>query len=495
VLATCEGPLNEEDLLKNMWDYTKSCISSIAPSAHIGIYVDGVAPVAKINQQRKRRYLSVLRHKLLQTKPLWDTNAISPGTPFMIRLHAFVRGRLRDESNMRHVFSGSDEPGEGEHKIFADIATTPADDCVFIHGLDADLIMLSLMAHRPNMFLVREPSYPYTPESTEDGFLYLDIHNLRCAILKHLASQFHWDIPSEAMDDVYNPMARNVIETYVVLCFILGNDFLPHGPALTLKKDGYERVLDAAKHAMLSYPNGAVDPEKGGVCLPFLADVFQRLMREENDLLWRANEDYMRRKPSMRADQADAFPLQPQNKSPLANVIYHTGQPSRWRAYYYKHLFFSKMHDTRIIATACREYITGILWTYAYYKRHPRPYDWYYPYGYPPSILDIANFLQANIGEWESLQTRWRTECKTPKWLNMVVQLLCILPKESAALIPHNYRTLMTHRELGCSHMFPDEYPLLTYMHAHLWECVPVLPALDVAWLNECMADIDKKGV
>ena len=44
------------------------------------IAVDGVAPMGKMKQQRMRRYKSVLEKKE------WDTNAISPGTYFMIKL-------------------------------------------------------------------------------------------------------------------------------------------------------------------------------------------------------------------------------------------------------------------------------------------------------------------------------------------------------------------------------------------------------------------------
>jgi 5'-3' exonuclease len=477
----------EQCILQHLWEYTRECVKTTTPSTTIGVYVDGVAPVAKISQQRKRRYLSILRNKILGTQSVWDTNAISPGTAFMTRMHAFVRHQIRESPDaVKYTFSGSNEPGEGEHKIFAHISTLPVGDNVFIHGLDADLIMLSLISHRRHMYLMREPSWPYTRESTEDGFLYLDIDELRKGILLHLAQHFRWEIPVEVLSDSYCEDAQRIIETYVVLCFLLGNDFLPHGPTLTLKGHGYEKIFHAAKDAFALYPHGCVLTEEKQLFLPFLAHVLNDISKDENERLWKANEDYMKRKPSMQADVADAYPLQPQHKDPLASAIYSSGQPSKWRSLYYKHLFFARTHDTRIIAQACKEYITGLCWTYAYYKRLPKPFDWYYPYGYPPTLLDISNYLQGTMHEWDQLQTEWKEKHKRPTWLEPGVQLLCILPKESAELLPPKFREFMFESSKGLTYMYPCEYPIQTYMHVHLWECAPVLPTLDVAWIRQC---------
>jgi 5'-3' exonuclease len=139
-----------------------------------------------------------------------------------------------------------------------------------------------------------------------------------------------------------------------------------------------------------------------------------------------------------------------------------------------------------VIAQACNEYITGLCWTYAYYKRLPKPFDWYYPYGYPPTLLDIANYLQGTVHEWQVLQDKWKDTHRKPIWLEPTVQLLCILPKDSSHLVPGKYRDWMTDHKYGLAYMYPSEYPIQTYMHTHLWECVPVLPPIDVHWIRLC---------
>ena len=53
------------------------------------------------------------------------------------------------------IVSGSDEKGEGEHKIFTYIKKHNIDN-IIIHGLDADLIMLSLLMVEKTIVIYRE---------------------------------------------------------------------------------------------------------------------------------------------------------------------------------------------------------------------------------------------------------------------------------------------------------------------------------------------------
>ena len=81
------------------------------------------------------------------------------------QLRYFVNKKITEDANWREVevvLSGHEVPGEGEHKIMEYIRLSRAQPdynpnirhCMY--GLDADLIMLSLLSHDPHFCLLRE---------------------------------------------------------------------------------------------------------------------------------------------------------------------------------------------------------------------------------------------------------------------------------------------------------------------------------------------------
>ena len=172
--------LTEEQMFTSIFAYVDHLFGKIKPKKLFFMAVDGVAPRAKMNQQRSRRFRTAKEAKDVREKALrkgeklpeekaFDSNCITPGTTFMARLSQqlryFVNKKISEDANWRNitvVLSGHDVPGEGEHKIMEYIRLSRAQPdydpnvrhCMY--GLDADLIMLGLLSHDPHFCLLRE---------------------------------------------------------------------------------------------------------------------------------------------------------------------------------------------------------------------------------------------------------------------------------------------------------------------------------------------------
>ena len=190
--------LFEKGLINMVYLKLQGYIKIISPREKIYIAFDGVAPVAKMEQQRTRRYKSYLLTEIKnrldnKSSKTWDKCAITPGTKFMKKLGTMLNTKFKRSKKV--ILSTSDEAGEGEHKMFEFLrCNNMRDKRVVIYGLDADLIMLSLNHKHlcESVFLYRE-----TPEfiksinaDLEPNEAYvLDIMLLGKAIMNEMSKQ------------------------------------------------------------------------------------------------------------------------------------------------------------------------------------------------------------------------------------------------------------------------------------------------------------------
>lgn len=144
-------PASEEEMMIAIFEYTDRVVNMVRPRKLLMIAVDGVAPRAKMNQQRSRRFRSAQEaaekdaaaaeyHAMMKAKgalegdengeqeekpkKTWDSNSITPGTPFMDllaqSLRYWVSYKLSTDpawEKLKVIISDATVPGEGEHKI------------------------------------------------------------------------------------------------------------------------------------------------------------------------------------------------------------------------------------------------------------------------------------------------------------------------------------------------------------------------------------------
>lgn len=233
----------------------QEAVDQLQPRVNLLLMVDGVAPGAKLHQQRGRRIKAV--ESSVDIVEGFDRNWITPGTEFMMLLDSKIKTWL-DDTSTRHqlppnvVYSNHLIPSEGEHKIFEYFRSGKLDATKnhVVFGLDADLIMLALVCSIPNVYLCRE-QYDYL----------ISIHELSDYIKGLLPN---------------NPQPNH---DYVVAMMLLGNDFLPH--IVTLAR--MANTIDTLLRLLQETSQPLVRDSQ--INIPGLAEFLIRLSTQEDKLL------------------------------------------------------------------------------------------------------------------------------------------------------------------------------------------------------------------
>jgi 5'-3' exoribonuclease 1 len=261
--------LSPKEVVLRVFQYIDKLFNMAKPRKHFFMAIDGVAPRAKMNQQRQRRYRSAhdadeLRKGLISKgeqvpdqSQVFDSNAITPGTEFMAELskhlHYLIHKKMQDDIRWQQctvIFSGHSVPGEGEHKIMEFIRDRKmqkgydANETHCLYGLDADLIMLGLVAHEPHFLLLREDVFSQYRfgKAKESKPLTEKFHLLHLSAMREYFLFEFKDLNIPFKFDL-----ERVIDDFVLMCFFCGNDFIPHMPTLDIKEGAILTLFESYK--------------------------------------------------------------------------------------------------------------------------------------------------------------------------------------------------------------------------------------------------------
>lgn len=432
----------EKQIIHRVCEVIDGYCLTIKPK-YVLIALDGVAPVAKLNQQKTRRYKSWFTNEMeKQIKPSqpqdmkWNTTSITPGTIFMDNLNNyiheyFISKNITKTKNIRFGFSGSDEPGEGEHKIFNKIRSEKEfhkNSNTIVYGLDADLIMLCLhhkhLCNTLNLYRETPQFIKQIDTTLNPNEVYtLDI----CLLTEKII---------DTMTDTYNKNDNNLIHDYIFICFMLGNDFMPHHPAFNIRQNGIHVLLDKYKFLYSSKKNFCLTKDGGIVWnnvrkyITLLSEQEEELFQEEHNKKHKLEKRYL---PNTTEDELwSKFQVIPSFERSTEHFI----NPNElgWQSRYYKMLFHIN-NDSDRIKNISFNYLEALEWTFSYYTTGCKDWHWKYDYNYAPLFKDLIKYIP--FFETELI------EMKEARPVESMVQLAYVIPTSSYDLLPKNVSTML----------------------------------------------------
>uniref|UniRef100_A0A8C3BE66 5'-3' exoribonuclease 1 n=1 Tax=Cairina moschata TaxID=8855 RepID=A0A8C3BE66_CAIMO len=535
--------ISEDKIFADIFHYLEVLFRIIKPRKVFFMAVDGVAPRAKMNQQRGRRFRSAKeaedkikkaleKGETLPTEARFDSNCITPGTEFMARLHEhlkyFVNMKISTDKSWQGVtvyLSGHETPGEGEHKIMEFIRSEKAKPhhdpntrhCLY--GLDADLIMLGLTSHEAHFALLREEvrfggkksQRACAPEETTFHLLHL---SLMREYIDYEFSPVKDKIPFEY--DI-----EKIIDDWILMGFLVGNDFIPHLPHLHINHDALP---------LLYRTYMAILPELGGkdylnlfcnLLLPYstfsIAHIFlnfnlslqfdrEHFSEVFVDLKWfesKVGNKYLNEAAGIAAEEArnnkqkkqkaqeNSLCLAALEKNevvtsrtvledePEDDDLFETEFRQYKRTYYMTKMGVEVVSDD-FLADQAECYVQAIQWILHYYYHGVQSWSWYYPYHYAPYLSDIRNISELEI------------KFELGKPFMPFEQLLAVLPAASKDLLPKCYQHLMISQDSPIIEYYPPDFKTDLNGKQQEWEAVVLIPFIDEKRLLQAMESCNK---
>ncbi|RIA92462.1 XRN 5'-3' exonuclease N-terminus-domain-containing protein [Glomus cerebriforme] len=434
--ATSKKHQTPRRVLAKVFNEMDTAFNICEPQILVYIAMDGVAPRAKMNEQRSRRYLVQDNHISDQVPsdsnnvsssessddnskngkgsgffvPV-DSVSISAGTSFMqsaneaIKYYIYQRLNGKKYRNLQIIFNDSNVAGEGEHKIFQFLNAQrkqPGYKRKFRHtvcGGDADFIMYALLTHEPNLRILRP--------GTNGKDVVLNINKLR----KHIVHDMVVPQLTAEIDE------ENIIEDFVCIVNLLGNDFLPR----------------------ITY-----------------------LRETRVDLLFQAYQNYFNESRTYIIRKGGFI-----NIERFLRFIKFLGE-----GMYMSNLSFASVGNINSeVAIRANDYVKTICWTLQYYSGDCPSWKFYYSHHKSPSIQDILNYVHA-----EDFDQTFKED--TP--MRPFEQLMCIIPPVCNYLLPEPFRGLLTDPESPIIEYYPKNF--------NCSNSKAILPFVDEKVLSQAMA-------
>ncbi|KAK9936485.1 hypothetical protein M0R45_013325 [Rubus argutus] len=523
------SPMTFDEVFQCMFDYIDRLFGMVRPRKVLYMAIDGVAPRAKMNQQRSRRFRAAkdagdaaaeeekLREQFesegrklppkLQSQT-FDSNVITPGTPFMavlsIALQYYIHLRLNNDPGWKDVKQivkerqkrkAGDQLDDDQKSTGAEVVAKKPYQFLNIWTLREyldyemrsipnppfeidlerivdDLYSFVLYPHMPTLE-IREGAINllmavYKKEFKALGGYLTDASKLNLSRVEHFiqAVGCFEDKVFQKRAQLHQRQAQRIKHAKVQGpqvqpdCIVAINRFqgcrLASGPA-------------PAPYQQYSRSSGRGNPQKVARLSSEASSVAAAIVEAENsstlDIKVHENKEDLKAKlKEILREKSDAF----NSKNPQEADKVKLGEPG-WRDRYYEEKFSAKTHEEReaVRKDVILRYTDGLCWVMHYYYEGVCSWQWFYPYHYAPFASDLKDLGQLNIS----------FDLGTPfKPFN---QLLGVFPAASAHALPEQYRKLMTDPNSPIIDFYPTDFEVDMNGKRYAWQGIAKLPFID----------------
>jgi 5'-3' exonuclease len=458
-------------------------INTIKPSDTVVMAVDGVAPMAKITQQRKRRY-EAAKESSGKSTTRFTNSSITPGTEFMIRLDKVIQQfiahcvKTSQFKFKNMIYSSHLTSGEGEHKIFHMIRKKHFEidplKANVVYGKDADLFMLTLLSEAPLLYLCREDyKMTYNIEAFRD-YLYR----------------------SMTIKDVFEPSKTQICRDFVLLVFLIGNDFVPD----TIYFNNIPKVISDMIYKYQSSSKILIDEDGQIIWSNFLSFLENMARFEENYLkdLGASMDKFVYKFPILE----ECFSMEKTYDELYEEFrIIKKLDINKYKKLWYDRALGPLSDEGKIIIetevteekidSMCLEYIKAFQWVYQYYTKGQKAVTprFVYIYHFNPLLSDIVKMLKSIEPEKLPKFTSFLKTEMDPV-ITPIHQLISVMPQKAWHLIPQPYRDLMPIRFADiCPE---DDFPVLIEAKEEKDKYIKtvILPIIDPVRIDRDIEDV-----
>lgn len=449
-----------QQVFKEVCKTIDTLVSQVNPQKRLLLCVDGVAGLAKMCQQRQRRFRS--SKELSDLNCEFDSCSITPGTRFMNDMTQYIRTYINTKrekdtywKSLEVVFSDEQVPGEGEHTIVTYIRQNcDPSESVCINGMDADLIMLGIILNRKSMYILRDDPFR-----------------------KDIKYVIHLSNVASVLETPKYMNQRDCVLDFVFLCYMAGNDFLPQLPSIEIMNNGIDILLEVYR-TICTPSRYLVDLETCVMNIDTVLEYFKMLSKHEIPALC---SKYKKRRmyfpdPLLETHFRISQEHERLSRASRDTTVVECNFDAYRHDYYQKH-FDSNLEvgntESDIVSTVCNEYLKGLQWVIQYYKLGIPTWTWCYPYHYGPLITDLCD-------------SKYQHEPFIPSDpYPPLLQLLCVLPPQSGHLIPYPLNQILVHPNSPMKEYYPSDFEVDKDGKRYEWEAIVLLPMMNVELLEK----------